>query len=472
MKEKKTFRLVLAGGIGMSALLGFLIWSGYDTIAAAREEVDGLRQSIDASRKLLAQTGPLEREVIVLRETEQLIKEILPDEQDLNNFVRDLRAFEDESGVHITGLKKKAENSSRKAKKDGTDFEKATYQLTIEANSFEWLAFLSRVESHSRFMSVPSFKLTSAPRRQIEDGEGPYAHKIQMDIETYVYAPQGGSDPVKIDGYARKRELLLGEIARRRAGLAIPTYVYRGQHGRRDPWVDPRISANIDPGTEPVAVEEQIKIVSELQSRLRPVQEKFDAWSSAKNELDKKLERAELEKLLAPLEADVNRIVASQQITFSPSRNQLENVILAELQRIRIVTKGNEDGRGAHIDELNALVETMRIHMQAEEYDLALAAFANIEPRLAPAELDPARQEVCSTLREIARSAQTASDFSKLSLDVGATIIMDDRPPVVLLNGRPFTEGDLVDQDLILNAVRSDELEFIFRGVILVRRFE
>lgn len=471
MKDKKTLRLVLAGGIGCGALLGFLIWSGYDTIAASRGEVDSLRQSIDASRKLLAQTGPLERDVIVLRETEQLIKEILPDEQDLNNFVRDLRAFEEESGVRITGLKKKADSANRKQKQDAVDFEKATYQLTIEADSFQWLAFLSRVESHSRFMSVPSFKLTAAPRRQVEDGEGPYAHKIQMDIETFVYAPQGGSAPVKIDGYTRKRELLLGEIARRRAALTIPTYVYRGQHGRRDPWVDPRISANIDMGDAPLTVEEQIELVSGLSSRFRDVEVLFEGWGSAPNELDKKLKRAELEKQLGPLEEDVRRIVSSSQITFSPSRNQLENGVAAELVRIREALSQKEDGRGAHIDELNALLETMQNHMAAEEFDLALAAFANVEGRLGPAELDPARQGICATLRDIALNAKTASDFGKLKLEVGGIVIMEDRPPVVLLNGRPLTEGDLVDQDLIVKSVKQGEIEFIFRGVILVRRF-
>lgn len=470
MKEKKTFRLVLATGLGAGALLGFLIWSGYDTIAASREEVEGLRQSIDSSRKLLALTGQLERDVIVLRETEQLIKEILPDEQDLNNFVRDLRAFEEESGVHITGLKKKAENASRKQKKDATDFEKATYQLTIEADAFQWLAFMSRVESHSRFMSVPSFKLSAAPRRQVEDGDQPYAHKIQMDIETYVYAPQGDAAAVKIDGYTRKRELLLGEIARHRAVLAIPTFTYRGQHGRRDPWVDPRVSADIDIG-EGLTVEEQIQIVSELSARCEGVSEVFESWKVAPNELEKKLKRAELEKTLAVLEEDVRRTVDGGQITFTVSRNELEHRIAVDLTVIREVITKKEDGRGANIDELTALIDTMRSHMDAGEYPLALAAFANVEPRLGPAELDPARREVCATLRDIARSAKTATDFAALELDVGGIIMMDDRPPVILLNGRPLTEGDLVDQDLIIKSIKQDEVEFIFRGVILVRRF-
>ena len=56
-----------------------------------------MRTEISSSRQLLTGTAAVEREVIVLRESEEVIKEILPDEEDLNNFVRGLRTFEEES---------------------------------------------------------------------------------------------------------------------------------------------------------------------------------------------------------------------------------------------------------------------------------------------------------------------------------------------------------------------------------------
>jgi hypothetical protein len=40
----------------------------------------------------------------------------------------------------------------------------------------------------------------------------------------------------------------------------------------------------------------------------------------------------------------------------------------------------------------------------------------------------------------------------------------------VIINGRAWGEGDMPDQDLVIKAIREDEIEFIFRGVVLLRR--
>lgn len=166
-KEKRFWVSLLGGGAAAALLFGYLINSQYGAIDQARQEVASLRTNIDSARKLLTGTAQLEREVIVLRETEEAIKELLPDEQDINNFVRDLRRFEQDSKVRITGVKpKNTNNAARKKSKD--DFDKVAYQLNFEADAFQMLSFLDHIESHSRFMSVTSFKLQSASRKDVE----------------------------------------------------------------------------------------------------------------------------------------------------------------------------------------------------------------------------------------------------------------------------------------------------------------
>src|SRR5262249_42465014 len=99
VNEKKALIIAAAVGVLASGGLGWLIYSEYGSIAQAREMVASTRSSIDESRKLLVSTPQLEKDVIVLRETEETIREILPDEQDVNNFVRTLQRFEEDSGV-------------------------------------------------------------------------------------------------------------------------------------------------------------------------------------------------------------------------------------------------------------------------------------------------------------------------------------------------------------------------------------
>ena len=48
---------------------------------------------------------------------------------------------------------------------------------------------------------------------------------------------------------------------------------------------------------------------------------------------------------------------------------------------------------------------------------------------------------------------------------------MEGVPPVALVNGRALGEGDSVNDSLIIRGIRPGEIEFIYKGVILVRRF-
>src|SRR5580765_1034163 len=138
MSEKRILTWLETAGALAACGLGVLVYHEYGAIDESRTNVASLKVSIDSSRKILTGTGALEREVIVLRETDEVIKEILPDEQDVNNLVRDLSHFKDEAAVQITGLKKKAPDNARKEK---SDFDKVGYQLNLEADAFQLLSF-------------------------------------------------------------------------------------------------------------------------------------------------------------------------------------------------------------------------------------------------------------------------------------------------------------------------------------------
>jgi hypothetical protein len=158
--------------------------------------------------------------VIVLRETEEAIKQLLPDEQDVNNFVRKLQDFEQESQVRITSLKKKAQEAAA-----------ARSPRTTSTRS---------VPADLRGRRVPDADLPGPHREPLalhERAGLQAAGRLARDVvETGVACAQGAArrrdvrlraadefKPVKIDGYARKRELLLGEISRRRQALSIST---------------------------------------------------------------------------------------------------------------------------------------------------------------------------------------------------------------------------------------------------------
>ena len=465
MNEKRLWIGIIAGGTLAAAGCGFLVHMEYGNIEKAKEAVANLRGEISASRKLLTGTTELEREVIVLRETEETIKEILPDEQDVNNLVRDLSQFKEDSGVQITGLKKKPPEVG---KKDNADFDKVAYQLTFEAEAFQLMDFMDRVETHSRFMRIPNVKLTAAARKQNTEFMVP-THKVQMDVETYVYRPQTGPTPVKIESYDRKRELLLGEINRRRQALMIDEYDYRGPQGRRDPWVDPRVP--VDGPDSGLPVEEQIRIVQDLVERTALALATWEEVKGADNVIVEITKRAELEQLLTAIEEDLRRELDREGIRFVQSKRRLQLEVVEPLEGLRDEIAVSEGGRGPSRDSLRELFATMLSHLNNGEYELAIAAFGTVEDRLGLAEVDPLRQPLVTKLRKLHSTARIAADFQKIEMEIRGVAVMEGVPPVALINGETLGEGDLLGNELVIRSIRPGAIEFMFRGLILERRF-
>ena len=469
MNEKKV--VLVVGGVSLAVALGlgWFVYAQYETIALAREEVGALRVGIDQSRKLLAQTPMLEKEVIVMRETEEAIKEILPDEQDLNNLVRDLQRFQDDTNVHITGLKKR-DLAPKGAKADKDAFDKVGYEITLEADSFQLLSFLDRIESHSRFLRVPSVTIDAAARRDLEKSGVP-EHKVKLEVETFMYRPQVGLEQIKIDSYPRKRELLLGEIARHRQAISVDHYSYRGQRGRRDPFVDPRMPvAQQDPSG--LSIQEQSRIVDELVERMNELRQLSDAVSKPGITIVEQMTtRAEIEQKLAALEEAARAVAAEGKVRFPMAESRLQQQVLEPMTQMRNELLASAGSSGPTAETLTQLLQTMIKDLDQGEPKLALEAFATIEPSLGLAQADSLRKGLADSLRRKADEARIQIDFDSKTLDIKGVAIQEGRAAVALINGRALSAGDLVDDELVVRAIRPGEIEFVFRGVVLVRRY-
>ena len=465
MSSRKKWIGFIAGGVALAGACGFMIWREYGKIDIAHMEVDGLRANIDSSRKLIEGTGTLEREVIVLRELSEVMKKILPDTDDVNNLVRTFQKFSEESGVRITGLKKKVNNANDKG-----DFTKVAYTLSLDADAFQYLDFLDLIENHRRLICVPNFHITAATRQQQQSEKtATPAHKMQVDVETYVYEPQKDAKAVKIEGFERKRDMLSGEIDRRRATLALSTYTYRGARGRRDPWIDPRVPLLGD-GESTLTVQEQMEVVQQLVDRTKAVLELWDIFKQADTAIGELTTRADLETSMSKLDEDVRRIVDEKSIRYLPSERRLKIEVVDALARLQ-KDLARTESEGPSANKLREIETAMGNHEQAGEYNLVLEAFQAVSAQLALAERDPLRKPLVDRLRQMAAQAQTVIEFQKIDLKVGGIAVGDGGISSVLINGKSVSVGDMLDQELLVRAIRADEIEFIFRGVIFARRF-
>jgi Tfp pilus assembly protein PilO len=455
---------IIGGGVACAAGLGTLIWYQHKSIEESRAQAAAMRGNIDASRKLIEGTSALERDVIVLRELSEVMKGILPDNDDVNNLVRTLQTFCDDSGMRTTNLKKKTETS-----RDKSDFDRVAYTLQLEGDTFQFLKFLDRVETHSRFIRVPNIHVSTQRRSAGTDKQGVPLHKIQIDLETFVYEPRKDEKQTKIDGYDRKRDLLLGEINRRRQALTVANFTYRGARGRRDPFIDPRVPIQGD-GESALTVQEQMDLVQSLFDRTQAVLAKWESVKSADNVIVEMMTRSELDEMLTKLEEDIRRTEAEKSVRYVPSERRLHAEVVDVVASLRTELSADSVGRGPSEAQLKQIEETMISHQERAEYKLMLDAYGVIEKELAIAKADPLRKPLVERLDELAREARTVLDFQKVDMKVTGVLCAGVRA-CALINGKTLFVGDMLGDEILVKAIRPDEIEFIFRGVIFARQY-
>jgi Tfp pilus assembly protein PilO len=467
MTQRRWWIGIIAGGALCAAGVGACIWMQAGRIEEARNGVTSLKTNIATSRKLIEGTSALEREVIVLRELSEVMKGILPDNDDVNNLVRTFQRFAEDSGVRISGLKRKNANEGKGQSK--ADFDKIAYTLSLEGDAFQYMDFLDLIESHSRFMKVPTFRISAAQRTEMEK-EGVPSHKVQVDVETYVYEPQKDAKEVRIDGYERKRDLLLGEMNRRKQSLLVSTYSYRGARGRRDPWIDPRVPVQPD-GPGALSVQEQMDIVQGFYEKTQALLGKWEQAKTTEIVIVQMMMRDEVEKGLVQLEEELRRVLNEKTVVYVPSERRLQTEVVDPLNVLRNELTATEAVKGPSETQLREIELTMVQHMEDSHYELVLETFGAVDNRLEGLDTDPLRKPIVERLRDIAYEARTVLDFEQVEIAVRGIVLIDGAAPVAMINGKSISEGDSLGEELVVRAIKQGEIEFIFRGVVFARRF-
>lgn len=465
MNEKKMWVTIGTTSLVLAAGLGAAIYLKMEQIDEARAAVSTLEAEIAKARRTIEGTAPLEREVIVLREIAGVFSAILPGSAEVNNLIQNFYTYSGEAGVEPTSFKPKPVAGGRGRT---SDFDQVSYALTLSGDTFQFLEFLNRIETHSRFMAVPSFQLTSVSRQDMEKF-GYAKHKIQLDVETYVYVPQRRAKNVSIEGYARKRDLLAGEINRRRQALTLSTFHYRGNRGRRDPWVDPRVPIEDNPSG--LTVPEQNEKVEQLIGLFGKAVREWDEVQGAENVLDRMVKRKSLIETIAMLEDELRHVDQEGLITFTPAVKRVQKEVRDPLRVLREEIDDQTYTEGPSKEEMEQVLASMQRHIESGDYAIAIAAFGEIKSTLDLVQGDPVRMVLAEELRVLSEDAQILSDFDAIEMKFGGQALIEGRPPAVIINGKTLSPGGLLDTGVEVLAIRPREVDFAFRGVVLTRKF-
>lgn len=462
-KDKK----VWIGVAAVTALIGIslvtLIYMKQGDIDTAQQEVAGLETKIGAARKTIEGTASLEQEVIVLREVSTVIEQILPSVEDLNGLNDDFHQYATDAQVRATAFKLKPDRGAG-ARGSKLDFEKVGYTLNLEGGIFQFLDFLNRIETHHSFLAIPSFKVSSSTR-QVVDRHGEARHQILVDVETYTYSSKDDLQPVHIEGYVRKRDLLAAEVNRRRKALTVGRYDFRGGRGRRDPWIDPRVPEIGEDDGWPVP--DQLAKVDELAAMAGEAVQQWQAVGGAQNVLDRMVKKDELHAMLGELDEELRRVEAEGAITYVPAQKRLESEVYGPRAKLADDLESGP-ATGPTMAELKAIQAQMISHIEHGEYELALQVYGPTKVELEFVSSDPVRNEVAMVIHDLAVEAETLRDFNAIGLVFTGSFFIGTRAAIVI-NGRPRTVGDTLQQDLEVADIRENEIDFYFRGFVLTR---
>jgi len=388
MSEPRRLRAAMTVAFVLAAGCGCLVQWQFSRVESARTECVELAGRIADGRRLIESIPALEQKGQVACASDATLRSILPSNLDANTFIRELRETVERAGVTVVSIRKLEQ---RGESRDG--LERAGYTLLLDACSFQILDFLRQLEFQGRLVSIKSLHL-DAPRMMLHAEHALPRHRVSMDLETYAWH---GSQAEKSAAGLRLADIddprFKDLVSQRIERLRPPAPPFKGDDGRRDPFLDPRLG--IDP---------------------KP-----------------------------------SRVVAV--INLTPGH-------------------ATDDPAGPTEDRLRLLAAEMSRLLEEGSASLALAALDPLLLEIDQAAGDPGRSGTVEAIRSLQTLAQTIQVFDGIQLSITGTGRMQGSIPVALVNGRVVAEGEPVEEGLLLHRIGREQVEFVFRGVVLARSLE
>src|SRR5437867_3502154 len=137
LNEKQKLMAIGGGAFAICLLAGGGVWWAQGLIDELRANIDQKRTEIAAAEQKIARIPATEKEVIILRENLDEYVKILPETQRLNDFVKVLNQFEQQSGVVTVNFQpgKLIKSNS----KDPEKFSRIEYQYEMTATLWQFV---------------------------------------------------------------------------------------------------------------------------------------------------------------------------------------------------------------------------------------------------------------------------------------------------------------------------------------------
>jgi Tfp pilus assembly protein PilO len=447
--------VLLCGGAG-----GGVHWAE-GLIEEEKSQISTKEREIESGRKKIEKIPDVEKKVIILRENVKEYVKILPKSAELSSFTRKVQEFAIKSGISIDRFV-----PVRGAAKSGA-FEKMSYQYYFRATLWQYMKFMNFFENYARFVSIRDFTLSKGSAGK--EGEDAF-HSMRMTVETYVYNPKSGGKRTKIVNYDVKVKRLRPFI-QAAGNIDVDPYTYSGREGRRDIFVDPRISADENAEGIVATMAQQRRLIEDMGGKISVLKQKWQRSTSGEITMFEKIE------LLR--EVDIGLKEMATKITDVAEKKLIKNPALSsrwykEVQLPykdlagKLATGDPNASKFLGKADFDRLINSLKEDLGAGELDAAISKYNSLQPRIEVAKLDP-RYALRVKVESLIIQAKIAKEFSAISLKISGVVVNEVGKSGVILNGEVFEEGEYIDSTLFVKAVRQEEIEFVYKGFTLLK---
>jgi Tfp pilus assembly protein PilO len=438
-------------------------------IEETETEISSLESRIQAAEIEIRKTKSREDKVLIYRAVEERELAVLPTEQEIANFHRDLSLFLQQAGLYFHDLPESTPVESGLA--SGIFVTRTV--LSCEGDAAALLRFINMIENDERLVAVKGLKVRqSRNRRKVALGEDDAPlHEIEIHLETYFYSLDARGKPrIKIPGEeARLQDPEITDAITAFQPERPDTYVLRPSTSRRDPLVDPRKPrAVIDPAEYEEMFQREEAIVLDLENRVDDLLEKAEQ-ARAQLQLGALFKHDHMDR---EVETGLNDIVSRLS-----HADQMKRITIPELlARTETIRARLEDVQSSRTPRSSTVTKSVAEEMLAElstafdngEYQEVLSLVSQWLIFMDGKEIDDDARPAIASISELRPRARTYADFHSIPLRVTGTIVnpVDPSQSVAVINGRAWRAGDVIDDSgaVVVGHILRDGVDFRFKG--------
>lgn len=450
--------VILLGSVGLSYWI-------YDNYKLTREEEENFKSQISIAKVKRDKVPGLEDEVIKLRENVKEYVKILPDNNEVNEFVKKLSDFAGQSNVDLVSLKDDNQSNRRRKKEV---FDKESFRLKLSGNIFQFLKFISLIENYERFIKISEIALKAGEFDE-DTLRSEVIHDVSMRVETFVYHGNMG-EGIKIQNYENKREKLIDEIKSARNEIKVEKFEYVYDPSIRDPFIDPRSWVSGDEPEGGLDLVDQERFITDVSDKILEIKGLLSIVSeSASVPLIRRLEiQKEVGERIISLNNQINRSVEEKWITDAACRRKFDFEILPELTEINKNMDFAQSTSVISQEELVFIRDELDKLYKAEDYDGCVKRFNLMRSQLGDllrdsSQLNEEKNMLLNEIEKIYSCATNAKEFQAIPIKISGIISQNERS-IVIVNGQVLAEGQRLQDDLTVDTINDKEVFFKYKG--------